>query len=282
MCRAHHWTKNVFVLAPLLFSGRMWVPSLWLASLVALLCFCLWSSGVYCLNDVLDAEKDRRHPRKCKRPIAAGRVAPTTALVLSFFLAASASILAYTLLPLAFLMFGAIYVLNALAYCLIVRNEIILDVLVIAIGFVLRLLAGCAAITVEPSSWLLVCGFSLALLLGFGKRRSEVALPNQPSEYRAVLKNYSSQKLDVLLAISSSVCLVAYMLYTVSPETVQRHGSEKLIYTVPFVAYGVFRYVFKAQEGVGDGPVDILLRDPVFAINGICWALAVAVVIYAL
>ena len=280
LCRPHHWTKNIFVLAPWLFSGGVWNPSLCFSSLAGLACFCLWSSSVYSLNDAVDAKADRTHPRKRERPVAAGRLTPAAAAALATGLAMTATVLSYAWLPPGFLLFGLLYAVNGVAYCLIFRNHVIADVLIIAIGFVLRLLAGCAAIDVEASSWLLVCGFSLALLLGFGKRRSEIALADRGSEFREVLATYTGQKLDVLLAISSSVCLLSYMLYTVAPETAERHGSHRLIYTVPFVAYGVFRYLFKAQEGAADSPVDLLLRDPVFAINGACWVAAVAAALY--
>jgi hypothetical protein len=151
-------------------------------------------------------------------------------------------------------------------------------VLCIAAGFVLRLLGGCAAIEVQPSSWLVVCGFALAMMLGFGKRRLEVG--GQSLAYRPVLVSYSADKLNMLLSVTTSICLLSYMLYTVSPETVHLHHTDRLVYTIPFVAYGVFRYMFKVQEGRHDGPVEVLLKDPIFALNGALWVVAVFVVLY--
>jgi 4-hydroxybenzoate polyprenyltransferase len=280
LCRPHQWTKNVFVLAPVLFSESIGKPEALLHAGLAFLCFCFWSSSVYCLNDFLDAEADRVHPRKCDRPIPSGRISPSLAIVLSVGLVGMACLIAILTLPLAFLVFGLVYLANSVLYCLLLKHRVIVDVLSIAIGFVLRLLAGCAAIAVEPTSWILVCGFSLAMLLGFGKRRLEIDALTQSGDFRATLQSYSRDKLNLVLGITSSVCLLSYMLYTVSPETVLRHHTNNLVYTVPFVAYGVFRYLFKVQEGQYDGPVEVLLKDPIFALNGLLWLATVVAVLY--
>lgn len=281
LCRPRHWTKNVFVLAPLLFNESRSLASAGIAAIVAFVCFCLWSSAVYCLNDVLDARVDRLHPQKRRRPVAAGRITVAWALGASAMVVVLTTVMATWTLPAAFVWVGMVYLANSLLYCLLLRNRVILDVLAIAIGFVLRLLAGCAAIDVVPSSWLLVCGFSLALLLGFGKRRAELTNLASPSTFRPVMECYSAAKLDVLLSIAASVCLLSYMLYTVSPETAQLHGTNKLVYTVPFVVYGIFRYVFKVHEGAGDGPVEILFQDPAFAASGVFWVIAVVAILHA-
>jgi hypothetical protein len=151
--------------------------------------------------------------------------------------------------------------------------------MLIAVGFVLRLLGGSAAVGVEASSWLIACGFALALVLGFGKRRLEVAALPAGTAYRTSLANYTPARLDTLLAINIAVCLLTYLLYTVAPDTVARHGTRNLVYTVPLVAYGLFRYLFKVQEGGGDDPADVLLADPVFLLNGLLWVLAVLAVL---
>ena len=152
--------------------------------------------------------------------------------------------------------------------------------LLIAIGFCLRILAGCAALSLHASSWILVCGFSLAMLLGFGKRRLEIDQDGLDTRYRRSLQSYSVAKLNMLLSITSSICLLSYMLYTVSPQTISLHRTGNLIYTVPFVAYGIFRYLFKVQEGRHDGPVEILLKDPIFALNGLAWIMMVAAIFF--
>jgi 4-hydroxybenzoate polyprenyltransferase len=280
VCRPKHWAKNIFVLAPLLFSKSLFSGAHVAAAALAVGCFCLWSSSVYLFNDLIDSEADRRHPRKRQRPIAAGRVTMPVAAGLCLALTAAAGAAAYLALPVPFLGLGVLYLVNSLAYCLVLKKHVIVDVLAIAIGFVLRLLAGCAAIGVEPSSWFVVCGLSLAMVLGFGKRRTEIVSLKQPTDYRPVLESYSVQKLDTILGIVGAVCLLSYILYTVAPETIERHQTKNLVYTVPFVVYGIFRYIFKVQEGKGDGPVEILTLEPIFALNGLMWGLAVAFILF--
>ncbi len=267
--RPSHCVKNVFVLAPLLFGGQLtWdamVRALW-----AFGCFCLLSSGIYCLNDVVDRAADREHPRKKSRPVASGAVSVKAALVLSAALIGLA-ILGGAALSLQFVALCGLYVLNNLLYSTWLKHQEIVNVLLIAFGFVLRILAGCAALALRPSSWILICGFSLAMLLGFGKRRLEINNGGLAAFHRPSLRSYSEAKLNLLLGITTSICLLSYMLYTVAPETVRLHGTENLVYTVPIVAYGVFRYLFKVQESSQDGPVEILIGDPVFALTGLVW-----------
>jgi 4-hydroxybenzoate polyprenyltransferase len=271
LARPRQWAKNVFVLAPLIFSRSFFSLDLVAAALGATACFCLFSSAVYLFNDVLDAEADRRHPRKCRRPIPAGRVSKPAALALAAALTAAGASWAWYALPISLLVLGGLYLLNSLLYCLLLKHHAICDVLAIAVGFVLRLLAGCAAIGVEPSSWALICGFALALTLGFGKRRAEVGSLDRPDDYRPVLRFYDVQKLDTLLAINCALCIFAYVLYTVAPDTVALHGTTRLVYTIPFVVYGLYRFLFRVQEARGDGPVEILTSDPAFAVNGLAW-----------
>lgn len=279
-CRPNQWAKNCFVVAPLLFSQKITDAGSVLAAITAFACFCLWSSAVYCWNDLIDAQADRQHPRKCQRPIAAGRISPSLAVFLGLFLAVEAGLIAWSTLPILFLLYGLLYLANSISYCLLLKHRVIADVMSISIGFVLRLMAGCAAIGVQPTSWILVCGFSLAMLLGFGKRRLEIAALAEPGKYRPTLEYYSADKLNVLLGTASSICLLTYMLYTLSPQTVELHHTDKLIFTVPFVAYGVFRYLFKVQEGLYDGPVELLLKDRIFLINGLLWLGAIVAILY--
>jgi 4-hydroxybenzoate polyprenyltransferase len=280
LIRPQHWVKNVFVLAPLLFSGLITDLAACKAGALAFACFCLWASAVYPLNDVFDARTDRRHPRKRHRPVAAGRVSPAAAVAVSLALAGAGLCLALNLSGPGLAVLGGAYLLNNVVYCLLLRYRVVVDVIAIGVGFVLRILAGCVAIGVEPSSWVLVCGFTLALLLGFGKRRAETQALQGPAEYRSTLVSYSAAKLDLLLGITASVCILAYILYTVSPETIQRHHTNHLIYTVPLVLYGIFRFLLKVQEGAGDGPVEILCKDPVFWATGALWAGAVVLILY--
>ncbi len=279
LCRPSHWVKNVFVVLPLLFSVSFVSPAKVLAATVALACFCLLSSGVYAINDLLDAASDRVHPRKRNRPVAGGRVRPGAALALGLSLIGSGVLLSSMTLPTSFTITAALYAGNSLVYCFLLKHRVIVDVITIAIGFVLRLLGGCSAIGVSPSTWLLICGFTLALMLGFGKRRTEAANLSNGRKSRAVLISYDSSKLDVVLSISCSCCLMSYLLYTVSPETVAFHGTSRLVYTVPFVVYGLFRYIFKVQEGKGDGPVEIIIRDRWFIVNGLLWMTSAALIL---
>jgi 4-hydroxybenzoate polyprenyltransferase len=184
------------------------------------------------------------------------------------------------MLPRVFLLFGYSYLFNGMIYCLWVKHKVILDVIVISIGFVLRLLAGCAAIEVAPSPWLVVCGFFLALVLGFGKRRIEVGSLVNAGDHRFVLFSYSPVNCDTYLAISTAVCLVAYIAYTLSSRTIAYHQTANLFYTTPLVAYGLFRYVRIAQESKeSDGPSEILLRDWKFPAIGALWVAAVVLIL---
>jgi 4-hydroxybenzoate polyprenyltransferase len=278
--RPREWLKSGFVLAPFLFSQSPCNLPLLAQGLIACFCFCLLASAVYAVNDIVDAAADRVHPRKKHRPIASGAISPLAAGAGAFLLVGAALGLAVATLAPAFLLLAGLYVANSLAYCLFLKHRVILDVIVIAGGFVIRLLAGCVAIGVRPSSWLVACGFSLALVLGFGKRRMEIVGLRDGTRFRPALRSYDAAKLDTLSAIVTALTLVTYMLYTVAGDTVARHHTGNLIYTIPFVAYGLFRYLFKTQEGRGDDPTDVLLKDPVFALNGVLWVASVAAVLY--
>jgi 4-hydroxybenzoate polyprenyltransferase len=275
--RPQEWVKNVFVVAPVLFGG-LYTWEAVLRATWAFGCFCVLSSGIYCLNDVIDASADRQHPRKRRRPVPSGAISIPAALGLSTVLV-SAAMLGGAALSTRFLLLCALYVINNLIYCTYLKHRVIVDVLVIAIGFVLRILAGCTALELRPSSWILICGFSLAMVLGFGKRRLEIGKADLGTGYRRSLQWYDEAKLNLLLGIASSVCLLSYMLYTVAPQTVQLHRTENLIYTVPLVAYGIFRYLFKVQDGCHDGPVEVLLKDPIFALNGLAWIAMVVTIL---
>ncbi|MDO4551853.1 MAG: UbiA prenyltransferase family protein [Planctomycetia bacterium] len=257
LLRPRQWCKNVFVLIPLLFSGVLerdeFFSSVGMAWL-AFICFCSWSSAVYILNDICDREKDRKHPRKKNRPLAAGKVSVSVAACLGFFLA----VLPFTgtlfgAVPFWFWVSGIFYLLNNIFYSFLFRHQVLLDVFSISIGFVLRLLGGCVVLGVTPSQWIVICGFTLALFLGFGKRRMEIRDVSQQDSvqegYRLSLMHYSREFLDLLLGVSLSMCLITYMLYTMASETVEVHQTKNLIYTVPFVFYGTFHYLWVSLHG---------------------------------
>lgn len=228
---------------------------------------------------MVDAESDRAHPTKRHRPVAAGAVGPVTAVAWGAVLAAAAVLIAWRALSPGFLLVLGLYAGNNLLYNAVVKRIGIADVISIAIGFVLRLVAGSIAIFASPSSWLLVCGFSLALFFGFGKRRSELGLADSGRVYRPVLKHYTPTMLDSLMSISATLTLMCYMLYTVAPETQQTHHTTNLVYTVPPAFYAIFRFILRVQEAKGESPEELLLRDPVMLFTGGLWVALVVLVL---
>jgi 4-hydroxybenzoate polyprenyltransferase len=271
LARPTHWVKNGFVAAPLLFVRPEPFGHAIVLGAIAVGVFSLVASAIYCFNDVIDAESDRVHPTKRLRPVAAGLVSPGLAIAWGALLAACALALAWWKLPKAFLLVVGAYVLNNVLYNAKIKRIQIADVIAIAIGFVLRLVAGTIAIGAVASSWLLVCSFSLALFLGFGKRRSELALAENGHVYRPVLKTYTAPMLDSLMSISAALTLMCYMLYTIAPETQETHGTANLVYTVPPVFYGMFRFIFRVQASRGESPEELLLRDPLMLGTGAAW-----------
>lgn len=277
LLRPRHWVKNGFVLAGLLF-GHAWdEPGTVAAALAATLAFCLASSAVYAFNDALDAERDREHPDKNGRPVARGAISPAAAHGIAVALAAAAlGIAAWTGWQVAATA-GAYLALNG-AYSLGLKHVPVLDVFAIAAGFMLRLLAGTWGIGIEPSRWLLACGFLLTLFLGFAKRRAELErLADDAGQHRAVLESYTLAFLDKAVFACVVGMVVTYGLYTVSAETVALHGTEQLIWTLPWVLLGSFRYLFRLHfRGGGGDPTQELLRDPLLAASALGWVATVA------
>lgn len=241
-------------------------------ALVATAAFCLASSAVYAFNDCLDAEQDRDHPDKRDRPVARGAVAPREAYVISGALAAAGLAFATWIGPLAAAIIAAYLALNAV-YTLGLKRVPVIDVFVIAAGFMLRLLAGTSGIGVEPSQWLFACGFLLTLFLGFAKRRAELArLAEDAAQHRAVLDAYTTGFLDKAIVVCAAGMIVSYALYTVSPGTASLHGTGQLILTLPWVLLGTFRYLFRLHfRGGGGDPAEEVLRDPVLAAASAGW-----------
>jgi 4-hydroxybenzoate polyprenyltransferase len=279
LARPKHWVKNGFVLAPLLFARPEPFDVAVFRAAMAVAAFCLLASAIYCINDVFDAAADREHPTKRHRPVAAGRISPPLAIVFGLLLVAAATALVIYTLDGAFGLALLAYAGNNVVYNAILKRRSIADIISIALGFVIRLVAGSIAIGAPPSSWLLVCGFSLALFLGFGKRRSELSLAETGLRYRPALQGYSSAKLDSLMSISASLTLMSYMLYTVAPETLRVHHTSNLVYTVPPFFYGVFRYIFKVQEARGESPEELILSDWVMQATALIWAASVLFVL---
>jgi 4-hydroxybenzoate polyprenyltransferase len=269
LVRPAQWVKNGFVLVGLLF-GHGWNDPVAVGAALSLLAaFCLLSSAVYALNDVMDRDADRVHPEKRRRPVADGRISPQSAVMLSVVLAAAALGIAAAVSTAALVIAAAYLALN-IAYSLGLKHVALLDVFIIASGFMLRILAGTSGIGIEPSRWLLLCGLMVTLFLGFAKRRAELAALDgaaqageAPAQQRRSLATYTLELLDRMIAVTAAGALIAYALYTVDARTVQVHGTDKLVFTVPFVVYGLYRHLWLLyRHGGGADPTSQLLRDP--------------------
>lgn len=279
--RPAQWTKNLFVFAALIFAREFFTFPLLLKTAGAFLAFCLVSGAFYIFNDLRDREEDQAHPKKSQRPIARGEIRPHEALILFFVLAAIGLAIAFFLEPNFFLAVG-IYFLLQLAYSLRLKQVVILDIFVIAMGFVIRVVAGGLVIAVPISSWLLICTTLLALLLSMGKRRHELTiLEDRAAEHRPILKEYSAYLLDQMIAVVTASTLIAYCLYTISEETVQKFGTSNLIWTAPFVLYGIFRYLYLVHlKGKGGSPEEIIIQDKPMLLNIVLWIGTVLLVLY--
>ena len=273
--------KNLFVVVPLVFAHRLDHLELAWRSAAAFAAFCAAASAVYLLNDLRDRDADRLHPVKRRRPIAAGELAGGTAVAAAAVLAAAALALAWRLGPGFSACLGIYLVLNVL-YSLGLKRIVILDVMTIALGFVLRVEAGALAIAVDVSSWLLLCTIFVALFLGFAKRRHELALhPAPDSGTRAVLEHYSLPFVDQMINVVTASTVVSYALYTVDPATAARLGTRYLVATVPLALFGIFRFLFLLyQKSELSSPTDAILHDTPFLVNLVLWGATVLVLIY--
>ncbi len=278
--RPAQWSKNLFVLGPLLFAKKLADPAAGLHSLMACACFCLMSSLVYVLNDIIDIEADRKHPIKRNRPLASGQFPIQAAWALFGVLTLSAFAIAIRLgSSVAWL--AVLYFATMVAYCLGLKRLLILDSIVIAMGFVFRVVAGAAAVSVEATHWLIACTFLLTLYLAFAKRRQELTtLSEAAASHRSVLGKYSGSYLDQVNNILLGTVIVCYALYTVAPETVERFGTDRLIYGSVFVLYGMLRYMALMQMGNGADPNILILRDKPLWLTVFLWSLYNCVVIY--
>ncbi len=279
--RPKQWTKNLLVFAALIFAQRLDDPFSVATAIVAFVFFCLLSSSIYLINDLRDIEEDRKHPVKCHRPLAAGIISPTLALIAALILMAM-GLLGTFQINQETGMIAAGYLALTLAYTFGLKHIVIIDVLTVAIGYVLRAIAGAIAIQVEISPWLVICTILLALFLVLAKRRQElVMLEGAAAQYRAILGEYSSYLLDQMIAVVTASTFMSYCLYTISERTVQELGTQNLIYTIPFVIYGIFRYLYLVhQKNQGDAPDRVLLTDGPLLANVILYVAAVVVIMY--
>lgn len=279
--RAYQWTKNVLVFAALIFAKEAFDPAKLVLVLEAFAAFCMAASATYLFNDLNDIEKDRQHPKKRHRPIASGALSPGAAWFMLVLLFAASMVLSYAI-RWQFLCATLAYIALTLSYTLVLKNLIILDVLALALGFVVRALAGAIALDVNFSSWLVVCTLFLALFLGLSKRRHEVVLLEEGAgSHRAVLQHYSVHYLDQLILIAAGGAIITYTIYTCAPDVIERLGTDKLYITLPFVIYGLFRYLFLVHHKTGGGdPSATLLKDWPLAATVALWGLTCAGLIY--
>ena len=275
LLRPKQWVKSLFVFVGLLF-GHAWGDThlVWRV-VAAAVGFALVSSCVYILNDIADRDADRKHPRKRHRPLAQGSVSLNAAIALAICVGVAGGVLGYYASPTVAAMF-AMYGLMNIAYSLGLKRVVILDVFIIAAGFMLRLLAGTSGVGIPPSQWLLLCGLMLTLFLGFVKRRAELGDEGgDKAIQRKVLRDYSTTLLDQMITIAAAGIIMSYSLYTLSAETIEMHGTSLLMLTVPFVMYGVFRYLFLLhQHQQGEDPASEALQDPHLLVTVLLWLVA--------
>ena len=279
--RPHQWVKNVFVAAPLVFAHRILDVTALLHTAIAVGGFCLISSAVYLINDVVDVEKDRAHPLKRFRPIPSGALSMRTAKLTAIVFTAAGLLATLALGPLPAAI-AAAYLVQNLAYSFYLKHVPFVDVAIISTGFILRVLAGAFAIPVAPSYWLLTCTLLVASLSGFGKRAHEIRTSeNRGKSQRKVLDRYNPSVLRFLIYTLAVLTTAAYVGYTLSNHAVTIFGTRRLVLTVPFVAFGVLRFIWITERGVNsESPTDSMLRDAPFMINLLGYVMAIMAVIY--
>lgn len=275
LMRPRQWVKNSFVLVGILFSNNWGQPEILLKALTVTIAFCFVSSAVYVLNDFLDRECDRMHPVKCNRPLASGSVTPIAAGVLSFVSLVTGLLLGLEVSGIAvgILLF---YVIQNVAYSKGLKKVVILDVFLIALGFMLRILMGTWGVGIPPSKWMLLSGLALTLFMGFGKRLAELnELSTGDESHRPVLDNYSRVLLNRLLGVTVGAVILTYSFYTMDASTILLHHTSHLIYTVPLVIYGLLRYLFLLQIGKGGEPSKLVIKDPHLIAAVLLWLVSV-------
>ncbi len=284
LMRPYQWVKNVFVFVPLIFSKNLMDPSLLWATLLIFFAFCLTASSIYVVNDIADRESDQLHPLKKDRPIASGSVSVTEGWILSVILLAAAfaiSVAGGTRLMAGVALAG--YVALNLLYSFELKRHVLIDLFVIAIGFILRILAGGYAIDVKVSSWLIMTTLFISIFLGVAKRRGEFVQVGRSGEEssRRVLAQYDLDLIDQILSVSAASVIIAYALYTVSERTVHAFHTEALIFTTIFVTYGIFRYLYLVHKmGLGENPTNVLLTDMPMMLNSVLFVISLVGIIY--
>lgn len=282
LLRVKQWVKNGFIFIPIIFSGMLFSKEALLNVVYVFGMFCLLSSGIYILNDLQDLAADRLHPKKKNRPLAAGQVSRKEAVVISLFLVALSLFFAY-LIGFKVFFIAVLYLILHLLYGAVLKKTVIIDVISLALGFELRIWAGAVILNIVPSAWAQLCIFVLALFLGFIKRRHEkLVLRDSAIEHRGVLAHYTAYFLDQMIMISATLCVIFYGLYVMSEDITRRVGGFHMAYTLPFVVYGIFRYLYLVHvKKLGGDPGEILFSDVPFVISMVFWIISVAAILYA-
>ena len=279
--RPQHWTKNVFVFAGLIFGQKIIVPLAVGRAIGAFFCFCLAASAIYIFNDIIDRKADRLHPEKRKRPIAAGSVSINSAVVVSA-LCAAAAIVGSFMLARSFAIIILAYIVLMILYSLLFKKMMILDCVVISIGFCLRAIAGAVVVGVFISPWLIICTFALCLFLAFSKRRGEIILLRENSgSFRQTLAGYTPELLAHMLDVTSGLAVVCFLLYAMDDRTLRIFGTNNLVYTTPLVLYCIFRFSLLIQQGSFSDPLRLIYKDLPFQIGLVLWVLSCIAIIYA-
>jgi 4-hydroxybenzoate polyprenyltransferase len=279
--RPKHWTKNVFVFAALVFGQQITVPLAVGRAIGAFFCFCLAASAIYIFNDIVDRKTDSLHPEKRDRPIAAGSVSVNSAITISA-LCAVVAIIGSFLLTLNLAIVILAYIVLMILYSLMFKRMMILDCVVISIGFCLRAIAGAIVLGVFISPWLIICTFALCLFLAFSKRRGEIILLGENSDsFRQTLAGYTPELLAHMLDVTSGLAVVCFLLYAMDDRTLRIFGTNNLVYTTPLVLYCIFRFSLLIQQGSFSDPLQLMYKDLPFQIGLVLWVLLCVGIIYA-
>ena len=279
--RPKQWTKNLFVFAGIIFARQFFDPVALYRVVASFLLLCAASSGIYFLNDIIDLPYDSQHPVKRKRPIASGNLPLSLARIAAIVLLLASLALSFSLSK-TLGQVVALYIGAHIAYSLYLKRVVIIDILIVSFGFLLRVVAGTVVISVEISSWLLICTILVSLFLILAKRRQEI-ITSPNAESRPVLQDYSLEFIDQIISAVVASTITAYTLYAFATETAEKFGSGKMGYTIPFVLYGVLRYLYLIHKrSLGEEPEKILLTDLPFIVNLILWVLSVFVIVYIL
>jgi len=279
--RIQQWIKNFFVFAPLIFSQNVFNLPLLVKTAFAFILFCILSGAAYILNDIQDLEEDKLHPVKSKRPLASGKLKKNHALIACAFFVLSGLIGAY-LLNLYYFIALLVYFVLQIAYSSWLKHVVIIDVFLIATGYLIRVIAGGLAIEIQLSPWLFICTILIALFLALSKRRHELILLDKKAEiHRPILKEYTPQLLDQMIAVVTASTVISYCLYTVSTETVAKFGTKNLLFTVPFVLYGIFRYLYLVhQKDEGGSPEALIIKDKPLLVDLFLWISTAMLILY--